>query len=148
MTEDRPTENRIEDTPAEGDVNSPGLLPALSRQTLPPVSRLGLDARKSSLGDYVGQKIGVLRERSGRFVEGLMGHLDNTLSRVSRLSAMLPDRQTAGQERALAPPMWQRMLDLTWFQRRRKQKNNRIYRSVTDTESEFSTGESREDSLS
>ena len=146
MAPDRHNENQIFTNPLTGKVINKRIT-GLVGQALPLASQLKMSVMGSPLVDYAGQRLGDLRYRSGRFVSRLISRAGAALSHAGQLSGAMPGYLTAGGQRAKNSPMWQPILDLTWFQRRQRSKQNQIYRKATDISPELplSDSESPED---
>ncbi|UCH43019.1 MAG: hypothetical protein JSW16_00300 [Dehalococcoidales bacterium] len=142
MAPDRQDENQTFTNPLTGQV----INQRLSGQVPPLVSRLKMRVAESPLASYAVQRLSDLGQGSSRFISRLVSHAGAALSHAGRLSGMVPGYLTGGDKRAKNSPMWQPVLDLTWFQRQQRPGQEQVYRRAVDVSPELplSDGESPE----
>ena len=108
---DRSRDDGEETRALAGKKLSPWLLKLMGDRALPLPSRLRMQVTMPPLASYIWQQVGHLVGQGNRLTRWVTDHVGLTSLQMARLPTLKP----------VAPsPVWQRLLDLTWFRRHQK----------------------------
>ena len=136
MPRKRQIEDKLTRTRAEEEL-SPWLLKLMGDRALPLAPRSLIHVPLPPLALYVRQQLDYLRQEGWRLTAWVTDHagLGLTPLRAARLPILLPAFIPILSKPTFPSPVWWQLLNLTWFRRRRKRKNEPIQRAyVTDEE--------------
>jgi len=121
-TNKRPKNRELTRTLAGQGLNT-RLLTLNSDRMLPLAPRSLISVPLPPLASYIRQQISYFTEKGSRLARWVTDHTGLTLLRASRLPILQPAFIPILGKPPTLSPVWQRLLEFTWFRRRRKQRS-------------------------